>query len=133
MKAKNFLSLAGLAVVVAGCVGTVGGTKTFGVPAIKDRIEGKYERPANQVYDAAKSVLIDNGALLTESTLHGGTNAPVLALEGRVNQRHVWVSVQQVQPNVSSVIVQARTKGGGSDIELCHHLEKQVALKLMAR
>ena len=130
MKTKFLLSLAGLAIVAIGCINTVSGKKAGAVPFIKDRMEGRYERPAGQVYDAAKSVIVDNGALLTESTLHGGTNAPVLALEGRVNQRRVWVSVQQLDPKISSVIVQARTKGGSSDVELCHFLEKQVALKL---
>jgi len=70
--------------------------------------------------------------LLSESTLHGGTNtAGVLALEGKVNQRNVWISVEQIDSKVSAVIVQARTKAGGKDIELCHDLEKQVALKLV--
>jgi len=67
--------------------------------------------------------------LTRESTIHTATNG-VLALEGRVNQRNVWISVEQIDPKVSSVIVQARTKGGGSDIELCHELEKRIALKL---
>ena len=130
MKAKFLLGVVGLAIVASGCVSTVSGTKASAVPLGKDRIEGRYERPAGQVYDAARAVIRDNGNLLTESTLHSATNASVLALEGRVNQRRVWVSVQQLDPRVSAVIVQARTKAGGTDIELCHHLEKQIALRL---
>lgn len=130
MKAKFLLVLAGLAFVAIGCVSTVSGKKAGAVPFVKDRIEGRYERPAAQVYEAAKGVVRDNGTVLTESTLLGGTNAAVLAVEGRVNQRRVWISVQQLDPKVSSVIVQARTKGGGSDIELCHELDKQIALRL---
>ncbi|MCU0784251.1 MAG: hypothetical protein MUF81_09450 [Verrucomicrobia bacterium] len=132
MKTKFLLGLAGLAIVAIGCVGTVSGKKTAAVPFIKDRIEGRYERPASQVFDAAKEVVRLNGTLLSESTLHGGTNAAgVLALEGKVNQRRVWMSVEQIDPKISAVIVQARTKGGGRDIELCHELEKQIALKLV--
>ena len=129
MKSKFFAVIAGLVIVTAGCVDTVNGHKTAAVPWVKDRIEGRYERPAAQVFEAAKAVITVNGTLLNESTIHG-TNA-VLALEGRVNQRAVWVSVTQVEPRISSVIVQARTKGGGTDIELVHELEKQIALKLV--
>ena len=129
MKSKFFAVIAGLVIVSAGCVDTVSGRKTAAVPWVKDRIEGRYQRPAAQVFEAAKAVLTVNGTLLNETTIHG-TNT-VLALEGRVNQRAVWISVTQVDPTVSSVVVQARTKGGGTDIELVHELEKQIALKLV--
>jgi len=131
MKAKFLLGLAGLAIVAIGCVGTVNGKKTAAVPFVKDRAEGRYPRPASQVYNAAKAVIMLNGTLLSESTLHEGENDVVLALEGKVNQRSVWISVQQLDPKVSSVIVQARTKGGGTDKQLCHDLDKQIALKLV--
>jgi hypothetical protein len=35
-----------------------------------------------------------------------------------------------VDPKITSIIVQARTSGGGSDIDTAHELEKQVALAL---
>jgi hypothetical protein len=130
MKAKFLLGLAGLAILAIGCVSTVNGRKTAAVPFVKDRIEGRYERPAAQVFNAAKEVVALNGTLTRESTIHTATNG-VLALEGKVNQRNVWISVEQLDPKISSVIVQARTKGGGSDLELCHELEKQIALKLV--
>ena len=129
MNSKFLAVIAGVAVVAAGCVGTVSGRKTAAVPWLKDQIEGQYKRPPAQVFDAAKAVLTVNGTLLSESTIHG-TNT-VLALEGKVNQRNVWISVQPVDAEVTSVIVQARTKGGGTDIELVHELEKQIALKLV--
>ena len=132
MKAKFLLSLAGLAIVAIGCVSTVSGEKTAAVPFVKDRVEGRYERPASQVYNAAKAVLTVNGTLLRESTLFQGEKAgSVLTLEGKVNQRSVWISVQQLDPKVSSVMVQARTSGGGTDMQLCYQLEKQIALKLV--
>ena len=128
MNTKFLAVVAGFAVVAAGCVGTVSGHKTAAVPFVTDRIEGRYERSPAQVYEAAKAVLTFNGTMLSESTIHG-TNS-VLALEGKVNQRSVWISVQPVDPKITSVIVQARTKGGGTDMMLCHELEKQIALKL---
>lgn len=128
----NFLAvLAGIAIVAAGCVGTVNGKKTGGVPFVNDRVEGRYERTPAQVYEAAKGVLQFNGTLLSESTLHG-TNE-VLALEGKVNQRSIWISVEPVDAKVTSVVIQARTSGGGTDRGLCHELDKQIALKLATR
>src|ERR1043165_6001677 len=126
----NFLAvITGVAIVAAGCVGTASGRKTAAVPWVKDKFESRYERPATQVFQAARDVLIANGTLLNESTIHGTNN--VLALEGRVNQRKVWIGVQQEDAKVSSVVVQARTKIGGTDLELCRDLDKQIALKLV--
>ena len=128
MKAKFLAVVAGVAVVAAGCVGTVSDHKTAAVPFVKDRFEGRYERSPAQVYEAAKAVLASNGTLLRESTIHGTND--VLALEGKVNQRSVWMRVEPVDAKVTSVFVQARTSGGGTDLMLCHELEKQIALKL---
>ena len=129
MKAKFLAVIAGFAVVAAGCVDTASGRKTAAVPWVKDKFESRYERPAAQVFEAAKEVVRFNGTLATESTLHG-TNT-VLALEGKVNQRSVWISVEQVEPKISLVVVQARTSGGGTDLSLVRELDKQIALKLV--
>jgi hypothetical protein len=128
MKMKFLAVIAGVAIVATGCVGTVSGKRTGAVPLVKDKVEGHYERTPAQVYEAAKDVLKLNGTLLTESTLHG-TNT-VLALEGKVNQRNVWIAIQPVDAKVSSVVIQARTPGGGTDRPLCYDLDKQIALKL---
>src|SRR5690242_2096352 len=124
MKTKFFAALLGAALVAAGCVDTVNGRKTAGVPFIKDRMEGRYERPADEVFDAAKQVITANGVLVSESLLHE-TNI-VRVAEGNVNQRKVWVRVEQVDPKVSDVTVQTRTKGGVSDIDLAHEIEKEI-------
>ena len=54
MKAKFLLVLAALAVVAIGCVRTLNEKKTAALPLTKDRMEGQYERPASQVFEAAK-------------------------------------------------------------------------------
>jgi len=54
MKRKIFAALCGVAIVTAGCVSTVTGDKTAGVPFIKDKIESRYERSMDQVFEAAK-------------------------------------------------------------------------------
>jgi len=121
--------LGGAILVTAGCVGTVNDRTTAGVPFIKDRVEGRYERPVDQIFQAAKEVVRANGILVNESTIYNQTNA-VKTVEGKVNQRNVWIRVEAVDPKVTQVTVQTRTPGGGSDIDLAHELEKQIALKL---
>lgn len=130
MKSKIFVVFVGAAVLVAGCVGTVTGRKTAGVPFVKDTIEGRYERPLDQVFEAAKEVVKFNGALVNESILHGETNM-VKTVEGKVNQRSVWVRVEASEPKVTTVVVQTRTVNGGTDIDLAHEIEKQIAIKLV--
>jgi len=131
MKTKIVVAVAFLAVLAVGCARTVNGKRTAAVPFVKDKAASKYERPAAQVFEAAKEVVRLNGTLSSETTLLTGTNGTgVLALEGKVNKRNVWISVEQIDPKVSSVFVQARTKAGGTDKTLCYDLDKQIALKL---
>lgn len=132
MKTKflTLLATVGLAALVISCVNTVSGHKTVGVPLVKDKVEGRYERPLDQVFTAAKEVIAYNGTLVNDSTLHAETNV-VRTVEGKVNQRSVWVRVEQIDPKVTAVTVQARTKGGGTDIDLAHEMEKQIAVKLV--
>lgn len=130
MKLNFFAVLACAAVLATGCVGTLNGKKTAAVPLVNDTVQGRYERPQAKVYEAAKAVLTFNGTLLNEATIHG-TNT-VLALEGRINQRKVWLSVVPDDAKITSVFIQARTSGGGTDLDLCHEIDKQIALRLVS-
>ena len=132
LNSKLIFGIIGAAVVGligAGCVSTVAGGKTPGIH-VKDAVEGNYERPVDQVFDAAKDVIKFNGTIVKESILHD-TNV-VKTVEGKVNQCNVWVRVEQVDPKVTSVKVQTRTPGGGTDIDLAHQVEKEIALKLVS-
>ena len=131
MKMKLLLGLVATVIAVTGCVKTQSGRSTYAVPLLKDRVEGRYERPATLVYQAAKDVIHDNGVLLNEVTQHNGTNAVVLALEARVQERKVFIGVKELEPQLSQVTVQVRTSAGGRDLDLAHELEKQIALKLV--
>ena len=134
MKKKIFTVLAGAAVIAAvatGCVQTVSDTSTFAVDYGRDSVAGRYNRPFDEVYQAAVKVVRTDGALVTEYVPHEYTNN-VRSVEGRVNNRKVWIRVAQVDPRVSQVDVEARTKWGGADIELVHQLEKEIALELAA-
>ena len=130
MKTIILAILFGVMLAVVGCVSTVDEHKTAGVPFIRDRVGGQYERTVDQVAQAARQVVKLNGVLVNESTLYDQTNA-VKTVEGKVNQRTVWVRIEYVDPKVTAVTVQTRTSGGGSDIDLAHELEKQIALKLV--
>jgi PBP1b-binding outer membrane lipoprotein LpoB len=130
MKTKILLGILGLALITVGCVNTVSGRKTAAMPFVKDRVQGYYERPVDQVYEAAKNVVMFNGTMQNESILHDTTNA-VRTVEGRVNLRKVWIRVEGVDAKTTAVVVQTRTSGGATDIDLAHELEKQIALKLV--
>jgi hypothetical protein len=135
MKKEQILWLAMAVVSVflaAGCVRTVSGGRTAGVPFVKDTVEGRYERSVDQVFGAAKDVLSKNGVLDTESILHSSTNQ-VKTVVGRVNQRTVYVRVEAVTPAITAVAVQSRNQNGGSDLDLSHDIEKQIALRLVSQ
>ncbi len=120
----------GALILVAGCVGTVNDRSTPGVPFVKDRVEGQYERTVEQVFLASRDVVSNLGTLSNESTLYSQTNT-VKTVQGKVNQRTVWIRVEGVDPKpITRVTVQARTSGGGVDVDLAHEIEKQIAIKL---
>jgi uncharacterized lipoprotein NlpE involved in copper resistance len=130
MKKGIFALLAGVAVLsLTGCVNTVTEQKTGGMPAFRDRVEGRYERSLSQVYDAAKRALNSFGNISAEGQLHTTTNQ-VRTIEGFVNQNAIYMRVEAVTPAVTSIIVQVRTKWGGTDLQVAHELEKRVALEL---
>lgn len=130
MKTKFLLAIFGAALLATGCVNTVDGHKKAAMPFGRDKIMGQYQRPVEQVYDAAKTVIVRSGQLVTETTLHNTTNR-VQTIEGRINQRSVWVRVEAIDPKTTGVTVQVITRGGGRDIDLAHELEKEIALELV--
>lgn len=133
MKFQFVAALMLTAVLMAGCVDTVTGGKTAGVPFIKDTIEARYEMPAEPVFQAAKKVIAEDGMLITEGTLYGQTNAlgnAVRTIKGKVNERTVYVRVEALDPKITGTAVQTRTSGGVSDIDLAAQIDKQIAIKL---
>ncbi len=131
MKTKIFSALATAAVLIvtSGCVQTVTDRTTPGVPVLKDSFENRYERTVDQAFEAAKAVVTNNGVMNTESILHNQTNT-VKTIEGKVNQRSVWVRVEGIDPKVTSVRVQARTPNGTPDTDLAHQLATEIGIKL---
>jgi len=132
MKKVHFLfaALAGVVIVATGCIQTVSDTDTFALsPLARDSMAGRYQRPVAQVYQASVAVVSRDGVLVTEHVPHQYTNE-VRSLEGRVNNCKVYIRVQSIDPQVSQVDVEARTKMGRVDLDLVHELEKEIALEL---
>src|SRR5437016_2441011 len=99
MKLKIFATLCGAILIGVGCVSTVNERTSPGFPFVKDRVEGRYERTVDQVFEASKQVLKTNGVLVREGVLYNQTNE-VKTVEGKVNQRNVWVRIEAVEPKV---------------------------------
>ena len=123
-----------VAALVAGCVDTVTGGKTAGVPFIRDTIPERYEKPIDPVFQAARAVIAENGMLINEGTLYGQTNAlgnVARTIKGKVNERMVYVRVEALDPKVTATYVQTRTSAGVSDLDLAVQLDRQILLKLV--
>lgn len=133
MKTKIFAAFVGLVIVAAGCVGTVSGTKTPALTWSKDRVTERYPRSVEQVYNASVAVIQNNGVLITEFIPHDTTNT-ARALQAKVDQRNVWIRVQEIDPNrpITEVTVQSRSSSGVSDIDLASQLMTDIALQLAA-
>jgi hypothetical protein len=133
MKKIIFAALIGMAVITGGCVKTVSDTHAPAIWFGKDRVPGRYERSIDQVYKAAFAVITKNGVVITEYIPHDTSNG-VRSLQGKVNECNVWVRVaSEDDPKITSIMVEARTKWGSSNIELAHELEKEIALQLQSQ
>jgi len=112
-----------LVTLFTGCFSAADGRVRAGVPFVKDTLESLYERPADQIFAAAKEVLKFNGTLSGENTI-------TKTLEAKIDTRTVWVRVDESDPKTSRVLVQARRKNKTADIALASEIDKQIALKL---
>jgi hypothetical protein len=119
------LSLLAIIVLVAGagCTQTVSGSRKATIPLAKNTIESRYQRPVDEIFKAARSVLELHGTLTGENTINS-------SLEAQVDNRSVYVRVDEVEPGVSRVQVQAIGKGGRGDVDLAAEIDKMIALKL---
>ena len=124
MKFFLVLALSTAVLVLTGCVSTVDGRKEAGNPLVKNRIVRVYERPVMQCWAAAKDVLNANGTLFSEDLMQSTVSA-------RVDTKTVRVKVESIEPTMTRVTVQVRTKSGGSDLDLAGEIDKQIALRLV--
>ena len=119
------LSLLAIILLVAGtgCTQTVSGSRKATIPLAKNTIQSRYNRPVAEIFTAARNVLSHYGTLTGENTINS-------SLEAQVDNRSVYVRVDEVEPGVSRVQVQAIRKGGAGDVDLAAEIDKLIALKL---
>ena len=129
MKIKFFAALAGMVIITAGCVSTVSDTHSPALTWSRDQISARYERTVDQVYQASVAVIQNNGVLITEFIPHDNTNT-VRSLQGKVNEKNVWIRVEAVDPKTTEVTVQTRSTWGVSDVSLSSELVTEIALQL---
>ena len=118
-----FLAVSTLAIFVTGCVSTVDGRSEIANPLVKDKIVRVYERPVMQCWAASKDVLTAMGTIFSEDVMQSAVSA-------HVDTKIVRVKVESIDPKMSRVTVQVRTKTGGSDLDLAGEIDKQIALRL---
>lgn len=123
MKWLACLLICALLPLVTGCRETVAGSNKFSVPLLKDTIESKYNRSIDKVAIATRETLAFNGTITSD-------DAVTRTLQAQVNNRRVYVKLEEIEPQVTRVLVQVFTKGGGADIDLAAEVDKQIALRL---
>jgi hypothetical protein len=121
--AFTFLTISALALFSAGCIRTVDNRREYGDPMVKDKIVRVYERPVLQAWAAAKDVLAANGTIINEDVMQS-------AISARVDTRTVRVKTESIDPKMTRVTTQVRTKFGNSDLDLAGEIDKQIALRL---
>jgi hypothetical protein len=111
--------------LLSGCVGTVDGGHQAGNPFVKDNVEARYERTPQEIWTAAKDIIGHHGTLLSEDLVKN-------TLQANIDEHKVWIFIQEIDSKNTRVIVQARTKGGGGDVQLASYLNTEIAVRLTA-
>ena len=93
------------------------------MPLQKDSDEARYARPVPDVWTAAKDAIKQHGRLNSEDVERQ-------SLQGNVDERHIWISVEAVDNSLSRVVVQARTKSGFADMQMAAYLQREIAVRL---
>ena len=47
-----------------------------------------------------------------------------------IDERKVWVFIQEIDNKTTRVVIQARTKGGAGDVQLASFVDKEIAVRL---
>jgi len=126
-----FIAATGLVLATTGCVSTVDDSHTPAIWFGRDKFDEHFPRSVDQVYTAATIVVSRDGALLSEFVPHTTTNE-VRCLEARVNNCNVWIRVESKSssPEITALIVQARTANSTSDPVLANQLDTEIAIEL---
>lgn len=123
MKWLACLLICGVLPLVSGCRSDLAGRNNFAVPFLQDTIESRYPRSIDKVLVAARETLAFNGTLTSDDSVNR-------TLQAQINNKRVYVRLEELEPQVTRVLVQVITKGGGTDIQLAAEMDKQIALRL---
>jgi hypothetical protein len=123
MKWLACLLICSLLPLVSGCRHNLAGGSNAGVPFLQDTIESRYPRSIDRVQVAARETLAFNGTITSDDSV-------TRTLQAQVNNSRVYVKIEELEPQVTRVLVQVFTKGGGTDIQLAAEVDKQIALRL---
>lgn len=124
MKKKWLAFLLTLALIPAftACVSTVNDGKKAGMPFTKDTIESRYQRSIDQLAVATREVLARNGTITSDDSV-------TRVVQAKINNRSVFVKLEELEPQLTRVLVQVRA-GAGGDVDLAAEIDKQIALQL---
>jgi len=89
------------------------------MPFGKDTIVSRYERSYQQVNTAAKEVLKRMGSLTNDDVI-------TKTLRGAVDAQPVWIQLDDSEPRLTKVTIQARTRGGAPNVDLASEVDKQI-------
>ena len=89
------------------------------MPFGKDTIVSRYERSYQQVNTAAKEVLKRMGSLTNDDVI-------TKTLRGAVDAQPVWIQLDDSEPRLTKVPIQARTRGGAPNVDLASEVDKQI-------
>jgi hypothetical protein len=123
--------LAGVVMAATGCVRTLDDSHTGAIGFGRDKFDEHFPRSVKQVYAAASSVVSRDGALISEYIPHETTNE-IRTLHARVNNCDVWIKVKSdsLAPEVTALIVQARTQNDTGNEVLANQLDTEIGIEL---
>jgi hypothetical protein len=113
------VALGCLAMAFTGCYTSQDGKLRVGTPFTKDKLVSRYERPYAQVHNAAKEVLKQMGTLTND-------DVEQKMLKGRVDASTVWITLDDTEARIVKVTIQARTSGGGANVDLASEVDKRI-------
>jgi hypothetical protein len=118
------LSLVAAVLALSGCTSTLDDHKRMTWnPIAKDTVEGRYDRSPAEIWAATKDVLKHQGVIVRDDTVKN-------VVEASVDERVVWVKVEEFDTKTTRVLVQSQTKGGVADLEMASFIKEQIAIRL---
>jgi hypothetical protein len=121
-----WVALGCLGLGLTGCYTSQEGRLKVGVPFAKDELVSRYEQPYARVHAAAKDVLKQMGTLTND-------DVEQKLLKGKVDTSTVWITLDDSEPRITRVNIQARTSGGAANVDLASEVDKRIYGMLITR